>query len=73
MEDDRVKLYQRLSSIDPTIKERMKNEPQNVFFWMLGGSIEGMEIELMTRFWITSGYAINKMYRKVTKGRDGIG
>ena len=73
MEDDRVKLYQRLSSIDRTIEERMKNEPQNVFFWMLGGSIEGMEIELMTRFWITSGYAINKMYRKVTKGRDGIG
>ena len=73
MEDDRVQLSRKLYSIDPSIEERMKNEPQNVFTWMLGGYIEGMDIELMTRFWITSGYAINKMYRKVTKGRDGIG
>ena len=73
MEDDRVKLYHSLYLIDPSIEERMKNEPQNVFIWLLGGYIEGMEIELMTRFWITSGYAVNRMYRRVTKGRDGIG
>ena len=72
MEDDRVKLYNSLSLIDPFIEERMKNEPQNVFIWLLGGCIEGLEIDLMTRFWITSGYAINKMYRRVTKGRDGV-
>ena len=73
MEDDRVKLYHSLSLIDPSIEERMKNEPQNVFIWMLGGCMEGLEIDLMTRFWITFGYTINKMYRRVTKGRDGIG
>ena len=73
MESDRVNLYHNLSLIDPSIKERMENEPHQVFMWMLGGSIEDVEIEHMIRFWITSGYAINSMYRRSTKGRDGIG
>ena len=73
MEDDRLKLYQSLYQIDPSIEECMKNEPRNALIWMLGGNIEGMEADLMTKFWITSGYAVHKMYRRVTRGRDGIG
>ena len=37
-EDDRLKLYHSLYQIDLSIEECMRNEPQNVFIWMLGGN-----------------------------------
>ena len=35
-EDNRVKLYHKLYLIDSSIRERVKNEPQQVFIWLLG-------------------------------------
>ena len=72
-EDDRVKLHHKLCAIGAAVKVLMENEPQLVYIWLLGGNIEGLEADLMLRFWITAGYIIRNMYNRVTKGRSGVG
>ena len=66
-------LYDKLYNIDEKVKVMISENPHKVFLWLLGGNIEYIDIEVMISFWITAGYEVTRMYRKVTKGRDGIG
>ena len=73
LENDRVILYDKLYNIDEKIQVMIYENPHKVFLWLLGGNIEYLDIEIMTRFWIVAGYEVTRIYRKVTQGRDGIG
>ena len=49
------------------------NNPDQVFHWLMGKEIVGMEPQGMIQVWIIAGYHICKMYNLRVKRREGIG
>ena len=72
-DDIRRDMYNNFAGLKPSIQSAINNQPSKVFIWCLGGQIEGVRTEDMFDFWMISGNAINNMYRRTVKGRDGIG
>ena len=42
-------------------------------FWILGGTVDGVDVDAMLRFWITLGKVIKEMYIEIDWGRKGVG
>ena len=57
------------------LKRDYKVEPKHrrLLYSIAINQIEGVLTEDMFDFWMISGNAINTMYRRTVKGRDGIG
>ena len=72
-EDKRRELYELIYLIHPDVQETFENEPQSVFSWLIGKSIEGLDYEVMLNVWRVSGGMINDMYTQVVQMRKGIG
>ena len=64
LEEYRVNMYNKLYKIDPEVKEVILTNPNKVFLWILGGNVDGLDVEVIIRFWITAGYEISRIYKK---------
>ena len=70
--ESRKEMYEMIYLVHPKVKMLFKSEPPNVFPWLIGKTIDGINHEIMQEVWKISGCTINKMY-KVIRMRKGIG
>ena len=65
VEVQRREMYCALYSLDARIEPLIQRNPSLVFGWLLGGTIDELEEQVMTNFWIRAGKAIVHMYNEV--------
>ena len=66
-------LFTEIERVDERFNERCANAADQVFFWLMGKAIEGVEIDSMTNISIVSGYHICNMYNRRISQREGVG
>ena len=66
-------LFIEIERVDERFNERCANAPDQVFFWLMGKAIDGVEIDFMTNIWIVAGYHICNMYNRRISQREGVG
>ena len=74
-ESERLKeiMFIEIAKIDVAFYERCLNEADQVFFWLLGKPIDGVNIDRMTDIWIVAGYHLCNMYKSRIFQREGVG
>ena len=72
-QDCRKRMFSHIYEVDATLEETFREQPENVFPWLLGKDIIGCEYDTMCMVWIISGNAMNDMYTQVIGMRAGIG
>ena len=72
-EDLRETLFKEIAKVDDSFNERCMNATDQVFFWLLGKPIEGVNIDVMTDIWIIAGYHLCNMYKTRIFHREGVG
>ena len=74
-ENERSKeiLFIEIVKVDELFNERCANAADQVFFWLLGKPIEGVNIDTMTNIWIVAGYHICNMYNARIHQGEGVG
>ena len=53
-QDSRKEMYGMIYLIHPQVKTVLENEPQSVFSWRIGRTIEGIDHEIMQEVWTIS-------------------
>ena len=72
-EEQRRLMYEKIYLVRPQAQRVFEENPPNVFAWLLGKNIDGLNPEDMHEVWEVSGYMINSMYTQVVKMRKGVG
>ena len=54
-------LFKEIAKVDDSFYERCMNATDQLFFWLLGKPIEGVNIDVMTDIWIIAGYHLCNM------------
>ena len=63
-------MFDEIQKVDNNFVNRCANDTDQVFFWLLGKHIEGVDVELMANIWIIAGYHISKMYMERIHSRE---
>ena len=63
-------MFDEIQKVDNNFVNRCANDTDQVFFWLLGKHIEGVDNELMANIWIIAGYHISKMYTERIHSRE---
>ena len=71
-DDIRREMRDSFARLKPIVRNAINNQPTKLCIWCLGGQIDGLNFKDMIDFWMISGNAINAMYKRTVKGRDGI-
>ena len=50
-----------------------ENNPDQIFYWLMGKAIDGLEPDAMNQIWIIAGYHICSMYKYRLSNRKGVG
>ena len=68
--DNRTEMYAELRARANDATHRIMDEPQHIFYYLMGQNPEGVSFEDMLDFWLVSGKHINGMYMRALVGRD---
>ena len=72
-EGERRKMHNRIFTIDSECETKFRESPEQVFYWLMGKTVEGFELERMAKIWIIAGQSITKIYYEVLNAREGVG
>ena len=71
--DSGIKMYDELYGLCEDIRDIFRNDPKNVFFWLIGKNMPDKDDIFMNDVLCISGRFINEMYIKAVRGRTGVG
>ena len=71
--DKRNRMFGKINEVYPQFDANCMEEPGEVFNWLLGKPIPGVDIDLMYEIWKISGYCILDIYMCTLNQRAGIG
>ena len=57
-------MFKEIQKVDHSFVKRCADHPGQVFFWLLGMHIDGVDLDVMSNIWIIAGRHICKMYLK---------
>ena len=69
-DDNRTEMYTEHRARANDATNRIMNEPQHIFYYLMGQHPEGVSFDDMLDFWLVSGKHINKMYMRALVGRE---
>ena len=73
MYDEQVEMYNQIYLCAPVIRRMFAEEPQNVFFWLLGRNIPDLSKIDHLALRRTAVMWIRRIYLKAVQSRSGIG
>ena len=72
-EESKKCMFRDILKIDSTFDERSHEKPGEMFYWLLGKPINGMDLEKIANIWIIAGHCITEMYNQRLRVREGVG
>ena len=66
-------MFNEIQKVDNEFGRRSAESAGQVFSWLLGRHIEGVDIEIMTNIWIVAGHHISKLYNNRVHSRQEEG
>ena len=72
-EDKRIYMLREIENEVSGFAEACVQAPEQVFWWSMGKSAEGVEPKDMIRIWVKAGLHICRMYKDCIRPREGIG
>ena len=72
-EDRRIYMLSEIEREVNGFEEACAQAPEQVFWWLMGKSAEGVEPKDMIRIWVVAGLHISRMYKDCIATREGIG
>ena len=68
--DNKNEMYTQLSNSMNEATKMVLNEPQHIFYFLMGSTRMVCPFEEMIDFWLTATKHINKIYIRALTGRD---
>ena len=73
MYNEQLDMHEHIYREVPEIRQKLADEPNNVFFWLLGRNIPDISEECHIKFRCIAGQWIYRIYHKAVMSRSGIG
>ena len=72
-ENERREMFDKVRGIEDGSGAYALENCENTLYMVLGASVAGISDELMLGIWEITGVAINRIYNKILKNREGVG